>query len=598
MIDIKINSVSINDYLVRCTNIPIISRGRDWTPALLGFSMTLSVNGSFSFVKGQEVLVSVDSVEYYLGFINKFKFDYDNQTWQVDVNHYLMKFEDYYIAEDVINFNEDVADWTSPVTFTIGTNTIQKSSHGLSDGDRIQVRSSGGSLPTGLEANKNYYIKVIDGNSFYLFKNFGDYCTLDLSSDTSRKATFSGGSGTLQYTNVIDLEKYDDWGFYRDIAFTVTTGNDQIQTPGSSLDNLPAAGNYHGYKPKFDLILFHYYPGSSLPSPLSEGRAYICAKFEEDSGFVLYDSYSNYDSNNRINLTSEGSGFRFFSIPLRFGSYNGTENDTTNVSYPTSFISLKWLVTKIFEHIGITLITTAINAMTWDTYTWDELYVFEQMLYNINQSSTVRPEELNEADSPYLNSQIVLLDFIFFLFGKLGINLVYKGNYTYELIPRDNETVFNIADNNKLEYESDNVNGSSGGWTSSRSLGGTFARPSLTSAHGWSHIYNDRESYDLYDSTLTEDGFQREGRGYNSISWYNHFVIFFKNTSGNSKVKLLSNLYETLLDNEINSFVEDWQEEVIQCRMSNLEEEIWNVKEINLDVENRKIEITQETIIS
>jgi len=595
MITFEVNGNNVNDYLIRCSGIPIISRARDWTPSLLGLTMSLSGTISFALVKGYEVVVSVDAVEYYLGFINKFKFNCSSQSWEIEVNHYLMLFENHYIAEGEINFNEDVADWTSPVTFTIGTNTIVKASHGLSDGDRIQVRSVGGTLPTGLIENKNYYVKDIDGNSFYLFGNFGDYCTLDLSSDTSRKATFTGGSGTLQYTNVIDFELYDDWGFYRDIEFTATTGSDQIHA-GSLISNIPAGGNYHGYKPKFDLILFHLQPGSTLPSPLTEDRAYIGAKFEEDSGFVLFDSYSNYDANNRIDL-SGGTGVYFFSIPLRFGSYSATANDNTNVPYPTSFISLKWLVTKIFEQIGITLITTAVDSMTWDSTIWDELFVFEQMFYNINQSTPVRPEELNEADSPYLNSQITLADFIIFLFGKLGINILYKGSYTYELIPRDDATVFVIPDNNILGYESDNVSGDSGGYTSSRNLGGTYDRPSQTSAHGWSHIYNDREEYAYNDSTLTEDGFQREGRGYNSISWYNNFVLFFKNTSGSSKVKLLSNLYETLLDNEINSFTEDWNQEEIEARMSYLTEEIWNVKEISLSVQNRRINITQETIV-
>lgn len=593
MIDITINGININDYLIRCTTIPIIGRGRDWTPSFLGFTMSLSANGNFAFVKAQEVVVSVDGTEYYLGFINKFKFDYDNQTWEVNVNHYLMKFEDYYIAEGVINFNEDVADWTSPVTFTIGTNTIVKAAHGLSDGDRIQLRSVGGTLPTGLEENKNYYIKDIDGNSFYLFKNFGDYCTLDLSSDTSRKATFSGGSGTLQYTDVIDFDLYDDWGFFRDIQFYVSGITDQITTD-SLFQNIPANGNYHGYKPKFDLVLFH--KTTVLPSPLTEDRAYIAAKFEEDTGFVLYDSYSNYDANNRIGLGDSSENF-YLSFPLRFGSYSATEDDDNNVPYPTSFISLRWLIIKLFEKIGITLITTAIDSVQWDLTLWSNLLIFEQMFYNINQSTPARPDDLNETDSPYLNSQITFADFIIFMFGKLGINLVYKGSYTFELIPHDDATVFVIPDNNKLKYESDIVNGSSGGWTASRNVGGTFPYISESVTHGWSHIYNDRAAYLFNDSTLTEYGFKRDGRGYNSINWYNNFVIFYKAASGSSKVQLASSLYETLLDNEINSFTEDWNQEEIETRMSHLTEEIWNVKEIGLSVQNRRINITQETIL-
>jgi hypothetical protein len=593
MISITVNGNTIDNYLTRCTGIPIISRGRDWTPAFLGFTMSLSVSIGFSLAKNQEVIVSIDSTEYYLGFVNKFKFDNDNQTWSVEVNHYLMKFEDYYIAEDVINFNEDVADFSSPITFTIGTNTIQKASHGLSDGDRIQVRSVGGTLPTGLEANKNYYIKDIDGDSFYLFKNFGDYCTLDLSSDTSRKATFSGGSGTMQYTDVIDFDLYDDWGFFRDIQFFVNGVTDQITT-NSAIQNIPANGNYHGYKPKFDLVLFH--KTTTLPSPLTENRAYIAAKFEEDTGFVLYDSYSNYDANNRIGLGDSSETF-YLSFPLRFGSYSATEDDDNNVPYPTSFISLRWLVVKMFDKIGITLITTSIDSVFWDLTLWSNLLIFEQMFYNINQSTPIRPEELNETNSPYLNSQITFADFIIFLFGKLGINLVYKGSYTYELIAHDDSTVFNIPDNNKLKYESDIVNGSSGGWTASRNNAGTFSYISESVTHAWSHIYNDRPEYLFNDSTLTEYGFQREGRGYNNINWFNNFILFYRAASGSSIVQLSSSLYETLLDNEINSFSEDWEQEEIEARMSYLSQEIWNVKEINLSVQNRRINITQETIL-
>lgn len=595
MINITINAVNINNYLTGCSKIPIISRARDWTPALMGFTMNLSVNGSFSLVKGQVVIVSIDTTDYYLGYINKFKFDTANQTWSVEVNHYLMKFEDHYMAEGSINFNEDVADWTSPVTFTIGTSTIIKASHGLSSGSRIQLRSVGGTLPTGLVANKNYYVKDIDGNSFYLFGNFGDYCTRDVHYLNARQVLFSGGSGTLQYTTVIDFEKYDDWGFFRDIGFTATLDNDQIH-PGSSLIvNIPAGGDYHSYKPSFDLILFRAYSGS-LPSPLAEDRAYICAKFPEDSGFVLYSTYQDYVDNNKIDLTGS-SGIHYFSIPLRFGLYSILSDTDTNVPYPTSFIALKWLVTKFFEQIGITLITTAVDLMTWDSMTWDELFVFEQMFYNINQSSPVRPEQLNE-DSSYLNSQITILDFIIFLFGKLGISLIYKGSYTYELIAHDDTTIFAIPDNNKLGYESDNVNGSSGGWALSRSLGGSYELPSQTSAHGWSLVYNDRSTNAENNSTLTETDSQRDGRAANDISWYNNFVLFLKNTSGgNSKVEMGEELFTTLLNNEINSYTEDWNQEEIECRMSYLSQEVWNVKEVSLSIQDRRIKITQETIV-
>jgi len=57
-------------------------------------------------------------------------------------------------------------------TVTAATDVITASAHGLSNGDVIHV-SSATTLPTGLSASTNYYVTVIDANTFKVSASLG-----------------------------------------------------------------------------------------------------------------------------------------------------------------------------------------------------------------------------------------------------------------------------------------------------------------------------------------------------------------------------------------------------------------------------------------
>lgn len=77
-------------------------------------------------------------------------------------------------------------------TFTAATDDIvTDASHGLANGDVVTVSSSG-TLPAGLAADTKYWVKVIDGNTFYLHTDAG-------LSNATRVDITDTGSGTHSY---------------------------------------------------------------------------------------------------------------------------------------------------------------------------------------------------------------------------------------------------------------------------------------------------------------------------------------------------------------------------------------------------------------
>ncbi len=180
---------------------------------------------------------------------------------------------------------------------------------------------------------------------------------------------------------------------------------------------------------------------------MSEDRTYIAAKFEEDAGFVLYDTKLDYYNNSRINITDEGSGEIWFHIISRFTIMTQEEDDLHNVTYPTNFIQLRYLIIVLFAKIGITLDTTDIDDIVYHRFfaaewTWSEVYLLESMFYNLNQQAPVNPDVVN---TRALDAQITFLQFIQDIFGKLGIGLKYIGDYTYLLTPQKRDVNYFIT---------------------------------------------------------------------------------------------------------------------------------------------------------
>ncbi len=137
--------------------------------------------------------------------------------------------------------------------------------------------------------------------------------------------------------------------------------------------------------------------------------------------------------------------------------------------------------------------------------------------------------------------------------------------------------------------------------------------------NAWGFRYADKDTRYNAGTSETEDSYgytgdtaeyqnSRLGAGINDIEWYNHLFLFLKRKhySGNNFVEddpqLRLELYDvtltgdtySIIQNQRNSFIKDYSTEEIECRAGYLSQEIWSVKELNLDIAKRRIKITQE----
>ncbi len=232
----------VSSWLTSCSDVPIVLRNRDWSPIMNGIKISLSnkvpdviVEGTpVPLANGMEVLIQWEGDDHFLGYIKHFTFNYDSYTWDITINHFLMKLEDYRIRktdlqDDLIS---GVIDFTAGAAFTVNatTNLCSATGHGLADADRIAVASDG-TLPSPLVENHLYVVLVNDDDSFYLFKDWGNYSVKF--ADTGYAERFihfaDTGTGSHAFTKITDTTSYRDWGFYRDIKITgVDYANDQI----------------------------------------------------------------------------------------------------------------------------------------------------------------------------------------------------------------------------------------------------------------------------------------------------------------------------------------------------------------------------------
>ena len=410
--------------------------------------------------------------------------------------------------------------------------------------DQVLVTSDG-TLPDGLIENHFYFVLAPDPDYFYLYKDWGSFSCIFVDSGWDYRAIQCGDTGTGSHYILknMDRDKFSANEFYRDIKITgVDITKDQILCD-SPFNTIPTEGNYHGDFgfPFYTIVAFH---GSDLPAPLAENTVYIAAKFEEDAGFVLYSDKLNYYLNTRIDITDSGSGEMWFSIVSRFTYMSQEEDDYHNVSYDTPFVQLRYLIKIIFSIIGIELDTTLIDGIVYHKFiytewSWSEVYLLTTMLYNINQQAPLKP---NLIDSNTPDQELTFLQFIQSIFGKLGINLKYTGDYTYKLIPQKRDTdylitpnlenYFVIPDDNKTDYSEDTIE-ASGGYIHSRFL----APP-----NAWGYVYDDQPTRDDGSGNIADDNYYqgdtseyiasrvgtRYGAGINDIEWYNHLFLFLK----------------------------------------------------------------------
>lgn len=639
-VKIQIAGADFSSYIYSCDDIDIISRNRDWSPIFGTFQMSLMKNIPSIPSEGDNILLIVDDVIQYLGYLSRIKYIEKNYTYECEVSHYLRKLQSLKVSYDDIHETlvGGIADFDSEEVFSVdtGNDYIQNTAHGRSDGDRIQFRSVGGILPAGILEKHIYWIRVVDADNFRIYEDFADYMayTADNSSLNRYVDITGSGSGTLTYTAALDLDSYNDWCYFRDIRCIVNTITSEVRL-GVFLKEGISTFPFLLSSDSFNIVMFDD-EISSLPAPISKSRAYAAAAqtgVSDIDGFTIYNDLTDLGSESPINYSGTPSSSRpHFCILIR------KVGESEEQKYPFPIVSLKYIVTKIFELIGVNINTDNIDSQIICNdidnsieYGWDKIYLNENMFYNLNQGETSQPGDVNYYD------QISCLEFIIDLFGKLGIAPKFTGTngfpeYTFYSQTRDingipdldNEEEFNINDDGVLDYDNDNIFADEGGYVFSRNLtrpggGGNLVK------QGWvieclSFFYNDpkhwNEDYSLSEGNNGSVSYEQRGTKaqLNSVPWFDNLIFFLKDTdevNGTHDVRMLKinrslNFVheEFLFPNSItptspylnfyNSVNWDWISEKIICKALNLSQEIWRQKEISLDVEKEEIKIIQE----
>lgn len=485
-IDFIVNGNNVNSYFKQLEEIPIVIRNRDWTPSFDGFKFGLSSKVPNIPQKNHLVLVAVDTDNHFLGYIDRLPFINKEKLYEFEVKNYLFKLEKYRVRWDTLHpLLNNTADFTGAKTFTVNTSTdrLLCTGHGLSEGDVIQVKSTG-ALPAPLEENTYYWIRVDDANTVKLFIDHGDYV-----------------SGT----------------------------------------------------------------------PV-------------------------------VNFTDAGTGTHTFAL-ADYEKYIGAR-DPYNVN---SAANLKWITEKIFELIDTVLDTSLVDDIIFHKFTigseytwkWDEIYLDENMFYCLNQNYAIHHDYLDNTE--YLDNQITCLQFIQDLFGKLGFAIKFIGDATtktYLLVPQardvdgviqpDDEDNFVVSDSDKINPVDDTIIDDGGGWTHSRNFRTNRAD------------YVNITPQDLEEYT----GKIRTNAGRTQIGWWNNLRFYLKDktTSGTGTSLINPNTfgYEfysiafySARINQTNSLLNHSREEM-ECKADYLSQEKWTVKELKLDIRNKRIKIVQE----
>lgn len=212
-VSVKVNNVVIDNHIQGGFKVPAVKRLRDWSPVAEGFQLVWSANGPAP-VKQQLVEVLVDGVEQYLGYIEDFTRNHRDETWQVEVLHWLLKLDNYDLQWNTLHSRLiDTGDGTELIfTADPGTNIITCGDHGLSTGDLIYVRSTS-VLPAPLKATQYYSIEYIDINTFKIYGAVLTSVECDIT---------TAGTGT-HYLRIPDPHKYMCYQDWDDIAGRTST---------------------------------------------------------------------------------------------------------------------------------------------------------------------------------------------------------------------------------------------------------------------------------------------------------------------------------------------------------------------------------------
>lgn len=114
--------------------------------------------------------------------------------------------------------HDDTANSLGTVTFTNGTDIVNKTAHGLVANEKVSFTTTGG-MPTGLSVNTTYYVKTPNGNDFQLSATAGG-AAIDFTTDGT--ATTTLWSGRRQ---ILKAAVADDAAFYKYLGVDTVTAN-------------------------------------------------------------------------------------------------------------------------------------------------------------------------------------------------------------------------------------------------------------------------------------------------------------------------------------------------------------------------------------
>lgn len=635
-ISVHINNIDQSSYLTNCSNIPIVKRNRDWSPIFGGFTCSISSNATTEPMKDDRVRVVVEGSEVYYGYVSRKEFNRDTSTWDLEITHWLMKLEQYKISyadlhtELIKKAVSSTATWNT-CTVDHTNDEVNFTAHGLSNGDKILFKNESGNMPGGLSQYHIYYVKSVTANSFKLYSSYAEYMTGSAGLTNDQKVNItSAGTGTLQFTTDILFDKYNDWSFFRDISCGgVGTSSDVMQSYLRPGDNKFPIVAY--WSSGFNASLIEFDTDGTLPSPLVRNRAYIAASHNADDGFVLYNNQADYESNTKIDLTNTGTGNHYYAVLKQYieTSYNWP------LIYPNAVVQLKHLIETIFSLVFIELDTTLIDDIIFYRYTtefqsygWEEIYFREDMLYSMGQSEPLH-HSLCKVDQMFN-----CVEFIQEIFARLGIAIKFQDydpdilTYSYKLYPQkrtsvgvidpENESQFTINTAPRTVFNEAVIDTDNGGWLISRIFGAFENLYGL----GLCFFYNDQHrnlNVSLAESAVSSANGQyngipieeSEGAGLNNISLPNHTIFFLKDLFETNGLYNVYMLRDGFLGKEfydygytvipyspiINAKYALKQHNQVEYETNQaLDQDIWTVREISLDLRNDRVKIIQELI--
>jgi hypothetical protein len=165
-VTIYINTTDVSDYVIDIGDVPYQLRNRNKSLVAEGFSFSLSVNAPAVPANGDTIKVFHNNVIKYVGYAKRPVYNYDADIYDIEVLHWLYKWNDYKIDYDTLHSLLAALDWASGTAFTIDENdNILSTGHGLSANTKLRFKTQG-ALPTPLTEEGIFYVLTVDADKF------------------------------------------------------------------------------------------------------------------------------------------------------------------------------------------------------------------------------------------------------------------------------------------------------------------------------------------------------------------------------------------------------------------------------------------------